>query len=45
MKGGAGGWLWNSGFSDGHFPDENKFNPADLTTKLALQVQQDLVAS
>jgi hypothetical protein len=43
--GGPGGWRRGFGFSGRHFSDEYKFNPADLTTKLAQQVQQHLVAS
>jgi hypothetical protein len=43
--GGEGGWRRDFEFSGSHFPEENEFNPADLTSKLAQQVQQDLVAS
>jgi hypothetical protein len=38
-----GGVILNS--SGWHFFQRNNFNPAALTTKLTLEVQQDLVAS
>ena len=39
--GGAGGLRRDFGFAGSHFPIEKNFNPAALTTKLALQAQQD----
>ena len=41
--GGAGRLRRDFGFSGSHFPNEKKLNPAALTNKLALQVQQHLV--
>jgi hypothetical protein len=43
--GGAGGLRRDLEFAGRHFPDEKNLNPADLTTKLTQEVQQDLVAS
>jgi hypothetical protein len=39
--GGAGGLRRDFGFSRRHSPNEKELNRADLTTKLAQQVQQD----
>ncbi len=39
--GGEGGLRCGFQFAGRHFPNEKKLNPAALTTKLALQAQED----